>query len=146
MSVIDTLTQLKTNTNALYYHKGIEKLGTDQLGKDDFLRMLITKLQNQDPMNPQSEDFMQQVAALGTVESLKNIEKAFQGNTLLTQASTMVGKNVDVIDENGQPVSGYVESVSFDNGTAAISINGQLYSLDGVVKIYSPDQQPGAGS
>ena len=89
---------------------------------------------------------MQQVAALGTVESLKNIEKAFQGNTLLTQASTMVGKNVDVIDENGQPVSGYVESVSFDNGTAAISINGQLYSLDGVVKIYSPDQQPGAGS
>ena len=41
------------------------------LSEDRFLKLLVAQLANQDPMNPQSEDFMQQVAALGTVESLK---------------------------------------------------------------------------
>lgn len=136
-AVGDIITQLQTNTNALYFLKGQQKLGkgSESLDKDDFLRMLMIKLQNQDPMNPQKEEFMQQLATLSSVESLKNIEKTMTGNSLLTQAATMVGKTVQIKDEGGNLISGRVDSVSFDKGTAAISVGGRLYGMNSVVKI-----------
>lgn len=47
------------------------------LGKDDFLRLLTTQLQNQDPMNPVSNtDFIAQTAQFTSLEELQNIQKS----------------------------------------------------------------------
>ena len=45
-----------------------------QLGKDDFLQLMITKLQHQDPMDPMDdEDFIAQLAQFSSLEQLYNI-------------------------------------------------------------------------
>ncbi len=45
-----------------------------QLGKSDFLNLMMTQMSNQDPLDPmKSEQMMQQMAALGTVEQLQNL-------------------------------------------------------------------------
>ena len=45
------------------------KAGSDILGKDDFLKILMTQLQNQDPLNPmQDKDFIAQMATFSTLE------------------------------------------------------------------------------
>ena len=45
-----------------------------QLGKEDFLNLMMVQMANQDPLDPMdSEQMMQQMAALGTVEQLQNV-------------------------------------------------------------------------
>lgn len=45
-----------------------------QLGKDDFLQLLVTKMQNQDPLNPmEDEDFIAQLAQFSSLEQMTNI-------------------------------------------------------------------------
>jgi flagellar basal-body rod modification protein FlgD len=47
------------------------------LGSDAFLKLLVIKLQNQDPTNPQSDtDFIAQLATFSSLEQLTSINKA----------------------------------------------------------------------
>ncbi len=77
------------------------------LGKDDFLKLLMTQLKNQDPMNPmQSTDFIAQTAQFTSLEQLTNMNTLLQqlssqsGATSAAGASALIGKNVTV---NGSP-------------------------------------------
>lgn len=52
---------------------------TDELGKDDFLQLMVTKLQYQDPLNPmQDEDFIAQLAQFSSLEQMSNISDALE--------------------------------------------------------------------
>ncbi len=75
------------------------------MGKEDFLKMLITQLRYQDPLNPmEGTEFSAQLAQFSTVEQLANIKEMLQasidGNYLLatsinnTLAATVIGKEV----------------------------------------------------
>jgi flagellar basal-body rod modification protein FlgD len=75
------------------------------LGKDDFLKLLVKQLQNQDPMNPlDSSQFATQLAQFSSVEQLANInanlEASISTNQLMAQsignsmASSMIGRDV----------------------------------------------------
>ncbi|RMG63736.1 MAG: flagellar hook capping protein [Calditrichaeota bacterium] len=75
------------------------------LGKDDFLRLLVTQLNYQDPLNPlEAADFSAQLAQFSSVEQLANIGQtlqASQDSDLLlatsinnTLAATIIGKSV----------------------------------------------------
>ncbi len=75
------------------------------MGKDDFLRLLVAKLSNQDPMNPvQDEDFAAQLAQFSSLEQLsnmnQNLTQDLQWNYLLSQtisntmATSLIGRTV----------------------------------------------------
>ena len=72
------------------------------LGKDDFLKMLVSQLKNQDPMNPMDgTQFASQLAQFSTLEQLVQMNENFttqqQQNTLTQQAglgASMIGKEV----------------------------------------------------
>ena len=50
-----------------------------KLGKDAFLKLLVAQMQNQDPLEPQSnEEFIQQLAQLTQVEELMDMNKGFE--------------------------------------------------------------------
>ena len=90
-----------------------------------FLKLLVTELTNQDPMNPQDQkDFLAQLAQFSTVEGLNNM----QSTQKQQQASEMLGKTVVVSTfENNVPQTylGKVTSVSWDSsGTHLILDNG----------------------
>ncbi|WP_071459448.1 flagellar hook assembly protein FlgD [Bacillus massilinigeriensis] len=80
-----------------------ERMGTgkSELGKDDFLQLLMTQLQNQDPMNPlQDKDFIAQMATFSSLEQMTNVAKSME-NLLQSQEqnkmiaySHFVGKQV----------------------------------------------------
>lgn len=97
--------------------KPIEKIEqTDRLGKDDFLKLLVTQLQTQDPLEPMSnEDFIAQTAQFSSLEQMENLNKAVSGQTELQRTMTnmsaiqFVGKNVQAYGskfqlKNGMPV------------------------------------------
>src|SRR5690606_17864499 len=83
------------------YQKREVKTGNDVLGKDDFLKLLMVQLQNQDPMNPmQDKEFIAQMATFSSLEQMTNmnqaIEKLVQAETQssLISYSKFVGKEV----------------------------------------------------
>lgn len=73
-----------------------------QLGKDDFMKLLIAQLKNQDPDQPvDTKEMVTQLAQLGSVEQMTNMVTQLKGLQLATtsmannQASSFVGKSIE---------------------------------------------------
>ena len=71
------------------------------MGKDDFLNLLITQLQHQDPLNPtDSVEFTAQLAQFSSLEQLGNVNtnlmelKNFQAAMNNSQAVSLIGKTI----------------------------------------------------
>lgn len=136
-TISDTLRQINDATNRRNYELGRQSLGSDTLDKQAFMRLMMAKLQHQDPMDPlKDEDFLSQQAQLAQMEKLDDVANALKSNNNLIQAGHLVSKRVEVLDSQGVKQSGIVESASFDKGAAALSINGKLYTMDQITKIY----------
>lgn len=126
-----------TITDSMYLinkQRDERKTGDGTLGKDDFMKLLIAQLQNQDPTNPmQDTDFIAQMAQFSSLEQTMNLTKAFekfaevQSQSQLIQYNSFVGKNVhwhevtEADGEDGKPVvnegAGLVASVKYVNGS-----------------------------
>ncbi|KRF31923.1 flagellar hook capping FlgD N-terminal domain-containing protein [Paenibacillus sp. Soil787] len=111
------------------------------LGKDDFLKILITQLQNQDPTQPlQDKEFIAQMAQFTSVEQLTNMAGEMK---LMRQSlgfvSGLIGKSItwSEIDSSGASVekSGVVDSISFKEGNQYANVKGVEISLDKLKKI-----------
>ncbi|MGE5400400.1 MAG: flagellar hook assembly protein FlgD [Ignavibacteriales bacterium] len=91
--------------------------GKSSLGKDDFMKLMISQLKYQDPLNPMDgTQFSAQLAQFSSLEQLSNIssamDKSINANYLLTQSinntmsASLIGKNVKLsggsISYNGQ--------------------------------------------
>ncbi len=67
--------------------------GKSELGKDDFLLLLMAQLKHQDPMSPADpSQFSSQLAQFSSLESMQNIEKVLQGQVNQSQYDTMAQK------------------------------------------------------
>src|SRR3954468_11276352 len=81
----------------------------------DFIKMMITQLQNQDPMEPaKNEQLLAQMSQIGQLESSTQLQTSLKSVTLQTQigsASALIGKSVQGLDDNNAPIDGVVNSV-----------------------------------
>ena len=108
-------------------------VGTSALGKDAFLQLLVTQLQYQDPLSPQSnEEFVSQLAQFSSLEEMQ----AMTSSLANSQALSLVGKNV-IIEvgkskdlSNTSFVAGYVQFVQMVDGKAYLSVDDQLYEYE----------------
>lgn len=110
------------------------------LGKDDFLRLLVTQMQNQDPLNPTEDtEFIAQMAQFTSLEQMQNLVKVTQ----FQQASTMIDKNIKAeVTENGytQLVYGRVTSAREVKGEMYLTLNnGVQIKADDVLAVLSGD-------
>ena len=92
------------------------------LGKDDFLKLLVTQLQHQDPMNPMDDkDFMGQMAQFSSLEQITNMSSALQRmdhSNQLSQSVGLIGRTVTYAQGDGTLASGVASSVSTDENDA----------------------------
>jgi len=84
-------------------------LPTQSLGRDEFLRLLVTKLQNQDPLNPSEDtEFISQLATFSSLEQLISVNDNLQtigvsqGQLINAQALNLIGK--EALVESGNEV------------------------------------------
>ena len=94
---------LQVNATSLRNRAAKSSNDGKELGKQDFLNLLMTQMANQDPMNPMdSEGMMQQLASLGTVEQLQNLNSQtakmmeIQQHIARSTAGSLLGKDVEV--------------------------------------------------
>lgn len=109
------------------------------LGKDDFLRLLTTQLQHQDPMNPQDDmAFIGQMAQFSALEQTTNMAQALERNgvsQLVAQSIGLIGHEVDAEDTAGVPFTGTVSSVNIANGSIVISIGSAKVAPGQILEI-----------
>lgn len=102
------------------------------LGKEDFLLLLVTQMQYQDPLNPQDDtDFVAQLAQFSALEQMQNLNST----TLNSQAFSLVGREV-VMTTDTQTVQGVVDFVTVQNGSTHLSINGTLYPIEELTQVF----------
>ena len=130
-----------------------EALPTGELGRDEFLKLLVTKLSNQDPLNPTEDtEFIGQLADFSSLEQLIQVNESIQGLTssqnelVNSQALTLIGKDavvpytdsIQVVD--GQPADELIYAVPETLKSATV----HLTDIDGN-RVASYELDPVAG-
>jgi flagellar basal-body rod modification protein FlgD len=81
------------------------------LGKDDFLRLLVTQLRHQDPLSPLDQnEFIAQTAQFNSLEQLQNIRSVLEAQ----QASSAISSLVQAAGFVGREIQSHTASVTFD--------------------------------
>jgi flagellar basal-body rod modification protein FlgD len=102
---------------------------TNQLGKDDFLKMLAGQLQNQDPMSQSGsgQDMVAQMTQFSILEQLTNLADAegrLADGQSAGQALSLLGRTVTWAGADGVAQTGTVENVTFEHGQPLLTVSG----------------------
>lgn len=123
--------------SAAGYTASDPRMPVKTLGQDEFLKLLVTKMTSQDPMNPQGDaDFIAQMAQFSTLEQGKSMSNDIAALT----ASGMIGREVTIKGEveNGvmqEDIKGVVNSIAIKDGSPLIRIGAEEFSFDRVTMI-----------
>jgi flagellar basal-body rod modification protein FlgD len=101
---------------------------TKSLGKDDFLKLLVTQLSHQDPLKPMDDtQFMSQMAQFSTLEQMTNMSGelerlSFSGQ--VSQAVGLIGRAVTYEKKDGSTAQGTVQGIDIEDGKILVTIDG----------------------
>jgi len=108
-----------------------------ELGKDDFLKLLITQLSHQDPTQPlQDREFVAQMAQFSTLEQMTNMNGELSkvlGLLARSQAVNLLGKTVELAAGEGR-ITGQVEAIS-GNEFPQVLVAGRYYDVSQVLSV-----------
>jgi flagellar basal-body rod modification protein FlgD len=108
-----------------------------ELGRDEFLKILLTQLQNQDPTSPmEDKEFIGQMAQFSALEQMTNVATGFQDlNTVLTsgRALGVLGRTVEIRD-GAQVERGTVSAVT-QGASPQITVNDRDFDFSAIERI-----------
>ncbi len=124
-----------------YYNKQIstDRTTSNELGKDDFLKLLVTQLQYQDPTEPmENTEFISQMAQFSSLEQMTNLSTSFEKMASFitsSEATSTLGRTVE-LNVGDVTTTGVVEGATRGENPQ-ILVNGMYYTLDKIAKIYA---------
>src|SRR5437867_2119361 len=109
------------------------------LNQDDFLRLVMAQLTNQDPLNPQKDtEFIAQMTQFSALEQSKSMQQdiaKLQTDQQFMQANAVLGRVVTLQDDQGALIRGTVNAIQVEEGTPHLVVNGQSYGLSALLSI-----------
>ena len=98
------------------------------LGKDDFLKLLVAQMKNQDPMSPQDNtQSIAQMAQFSSLEQMTNLVHSFDqlGQSMAVERGvSFIGKIVTYVAADGSTQQGVVQSVDLSGDAPTLTIDG----------------------
>lgn len=133
-TINSTLESLGLNST----EKTVKKSG-DSVGQEDFLRLMVTQLANQDPFKPmENGEFLTQIAQFSQASGINELQKSFSTlaasmtSSQVLQASTLIGRHVLIESQSiNLGTNGANASVELPASTSSLKVsitdmNGQL--------------------
>lgn len=114
---------------------------TGELGKDDFLNLLVTQLRYQDPLKPvDDKEFIAQMAQFTSLEQMQNMNSTLSKSHAFSMIGKQITANVSDADTKEMKiVEGLAESVKLSGGKTYVVVNGEDIPADKIVKVAVPD-------
>ena len=135
------------NSNSLSENPLAPKSG---LGKDDFLKLMLTQMQHQDPLDPMdNQQMVAQMAQFSSLEQMSNLNKNFEqasATTAFMDATRLLGKEIHISNPNYQEggsatVVSRVKAINNTSSGPIITLaNGQITTLDQILQVNEPNQ------
>ena len=111
---------------------------------DQFLKLMISELQNQDPLDPMDNSQMlqqiSQIREIGVTTQLTDTLDAVLTGQNLSSASSLIGKQIVALTDDGDRITGTVERVTIVDGKPRLHIGDQSVSLNNVSEILLTDE------
>ncbi len=110
-----------------------------RLAKEDFLKLLMAQLKNQDPLKPVDDaQFITQLAQFTMLEYVQEMDERV-GNLLdverLGQGNQLIGKQVEGVTEAGESVQGIVQTAKVVDGKVVLQVGGVTLPLENVESV-----------
>ncbi|MEX2415314.1 MAG: flagellar hook capping FlgD N-terminal domain-containing protein [Paenibacillaceae bacterium] len=138
---------VKGTTNIWPYYsadnKSSAKAGQENsLGKDEFLKILVAQIKNQDPMKPlEDKEFIAQMAQFTSVEQLMNMSTELKElKNSIGFTATLIGKSIEwettsVNGSEGIIKSGTVDSISMISGESFAVVDGEEILISRILAV-----------
>jgi flagellar basal-body rod modification protein FlgD len=114
------------------------RIPTQTLGQNDFLKLLVTQMTSQDPLNPTKDtDFIAQMAQFSSLEQTKTLTRdmaSMSADQKFSQVTGLIGRTV-TLQQDKTLVQGTVSGVLMDAGTPKLVVNGVAYDMSQVVSV-----------
>ncbi|MCR4748550.1 MAG: flagellar hook capping protein [Lachnospiraceae bacterium] len=131
------------STSAASVNKAVEssnKQAGGALDKDAFLKLLVTQMKYQDPLQPtDNTEYVSQLATFSELEEMQNMSASLGKQN----ASSLIGQYVYIEETdstgNTKMIEGTVDYVSFSGSKTYLSIEGTLYNYDDLVSVADAD-------
>lgn len=115
------------------------RIASRELGKDDFLKLLMAQMTNQDPTSPmENTEFIAQMAQFTSLEQMTNMSQNFEKMASLinsSEAQSMLGHTVQIDLGAEQYTTGIVEAATRGN-TPQVQVNGMFYDMNKIKAVY----------
>lgn len=142
--------QTSSSTSSSSSSSGTKGNDLRDVDLNQFLSLLITEMQNQDPLNPTSNsEFLQQVSQIRSIGATNQLTESLTALTTgsgLSTASNLIGKEIDAIDTDGKEVVGTVDKVTVevdsqnrDNRQIRLHVGNQKVDMDNIREIREPE-------
>jgi flagellar basal-body rod modification protein FlgD len=134
LSVTNTVNSFNSANNAK-----TGRVASQELGKDDFLKLLLAQLANQDPTSPmENTEFIAQMAQFSSLEQMTNMSTGFTKMASMlssSEAVSSIGRSVE-IDLGDTSLTGIVEGATRGENPQ-VQVNGMFYNMDQIKRIYN---------
>ncbi|EEH00429.1 flagellar hook assembly protein FlgD [Borreliella finlandensis] len=108
------------------------------LGKDDFLKLLITQLRYQDPTNPMKDkEFIAQMAQFSALEQMANMSRSFEklsSSLEIRKDLDLLGKVIKFQHGDGEIVEGRVTNIK-TGAIPQVMVNGNYYVYKNILSV-----------
>ena len=116
-----------------------------QMDMDDFLKLLTSQLQYQDPLEPMKDtEFIAQMASFSSLDQMSSLNKNFESffqSQMNQSVQGYLGKVV-TLDDDGAEESGLVTAVTQKKGgELKLTVNGRDYDPSSVSRVELPKEQ-----
>lgn len=124
-----------------------KKSNTNSLGQDEFLKLLVTQLQNQNPLEPmENTEFISQMANFSALEQMTNINSNLEillrnlnedlfPQISMQQAANLIGREIAYEDSSGWILNGKVEAISLSDGVVYYVVDGNKIAAGSINRI-----------
>lgn len=107
------------------------------LGKDSFLKLLVTELRHQDPTKPmEDKEFISQMAQFSSLEQMSNLNKEMKSlvaSAKSAEAYGILGKEIQAYDPvQKKPITGIVNSVFYKGEELMIGVGKEEVSMKNI--------------
>src|SRR4051812_11421938 len=127
MAISPTISTSSSSNKSTSSSKPSAADAINDLDLNSFLKLMITELQQQDPLNPlDNKDMLNQIAQIRSIGASDKLTTTLNSVLLgqnIASATNLIGADVSALTDDGQSITGVVNRIAIDKGVPKLHIH-----------------------